>query len=472
MKYIVITFSGLGLPIAYKLHQQGYEVHVGMVQNIKDYVLEEEISRAKEGEEDRNKRMQLFQGMLPIEPADKVIERMRSIPNPQDYFVFFDENCLYRWVDKIRDLNFHGNFPTKADFLFEVDRKRAKQFVQEHYPKLNTPEVHEFTKIKDGIKFLKESKELWVLKGQIDTARTFVPAVEDPGLANTQLAEVLANFPYKYERLGFILERFIPDIIELTPEKFYYDGEPIATSLLFENKPFGSGNISVQTGCAEDLCFPTDMNDRINKIAFPPIIDEMAKEHKGWFIWDASILIGKRDGKMYFGEFCSNRPGYSSFFNELAQCNSVNGFFESLVKKKNPYTLGTVGCSVSIFNMNRDEDTDAISSNILINYKPEIEKDVWLWDVRRNERNNIVTIGTDWNLAVITGAGKSIPQAVNRLYRNVENFAIVGSYHRPKDDYLSMDYQSSIINRINYGLERGLFHIPFDVKIGDIDATV
>ena len=113
--------------------------------------------------------------------------------------------------------------------------------------------------------------------------------------------------------------------------------------------------------------------------------------------------------------------------------------------------------------MNRDEETDAISPNILINYKPEIEKDVWLWDVRKNERNNIVTIGTDWSLAVITGAGKSIPQAVNRLYRNVENFAIVGSYHRPKDDYLSMDYTSSIINRINYGLERGLFHIPFNL---------
>ena len=32
MKYIFITFSGLGLPIAYKLHQQGFEVMVGVIQ--------------------------------------------------------------------------------------------------------------------------------------------------------------------------------------------------------------------------------------------------------------------------------------------------------------------------------------------------------------------------------------------------------------------------------------------------------
>jgi len=86
------------------------------------------------------------------------------------------------------------------------------------------------------------------------------------------------------------------------------------------------------------MVFPTDMNDRINKIAFPPIVDEMAKEHKGWFIWDASILVSKKDGKMYFGEFCSNRPGYNCFFTGLAQGGTIDHFFENIVKKKNPFT--------------------------------------------------------------------------------------------------------------------------------------
>jgi len=469
MKYIFITFSGLGLPIALKLKQQGCEVMVGVIQDIKDYVMEGEI--AKETDANKKRRLQLFHNMLPIEDAFEVVKKMKQIENPEEWFVFFEENNLYRWADMVRDLGFHGNFPTKDDFLFEVDRERAKNFVKEHYSKLYTPEIMDFQKIEEGVKFLKDSKDIWVLKGQHDSARTFVPTVEDPELANNQLIEVLTNFPENYERLGYILERFIPSIIELTPEKYYYDGVPLGTSILFENKCFGSGNISVQTGCSEDLVFPTDMNDRINKIAFPPIVDEMAKEHKGWFIWDASILVSKKDGKMYFGEFCSNRPGYNCLFTELAQCGSVDNFFTNLVKKRNPFTLGTVASSVRVFNMNHDDD-DAVSSNILVNYKPEVEKDVWLWDVQKNSRGNLVSVGSDWNLAIITGAGKSINEAVNKLYRNVDGFAFVGAYYRPKDDYVSMDYISSILNRINYGVERGLYRLPFDVKIGDINATL
>jgi len=470
MKYIFITFSGLGLPIAYKLQNHGFEVMVGVIEDINDYAMEGE--KAKESDFNKKRRLQLFQGMLPIEDAHVVIEKMKKLPNPQEWFVFFEENNLYRWADKMRDLGFNGNFPTKDDFLFEVDRDRAKQFVKEHYSKLYTPEVLEFKQVKEGIEYLKTSKEIWVLKGQHDSAKTFVPTVDDAELANNQLVEMLTNFPEDYEKLGFILERFIPDIIELTPEKIYYDGVPLGTSVLFENKSFGSGNISVQTGCSEDLVFPTDMNDRLNKIAFPPIIDEMAKQHKGLFIWDASILISKKDGKMYFGEFCSNRPGYNCLFTEMAQCGHPNTFFENIVKLKNPFTLGTVASSVRIFNMNHSEEDESISPDILINFKPEVERDVWLWDVRKNNRGKLVSVGTDWNLAIITAAGKSVNESVNRLYRNVDGFAFVGAYYRPKDDYLSMDYTSSILNRVNYGVERGLYHIPFDVKLGHIDATL
>jgi len=471
MKYIFITFTGLGLPIAYKLHQQGHEVMVGIIQDIKDYAMEDEVV-TPELEFNKKRRLSLFKGMLPTQDAHAVVETMKKIKDPEEWFVFFEENNLYRWADKVRDLGFHGNFPTKDDFLYEVDRERAKQFVRDHYSKLYTPEVEEFEKVEQGIKFLKDSKDIWVLKGQHDTAKTFVPSVEDAELANNQIIEILTNFPHKYERLGFILEKFIPSIIEFTPEKLYYDGVPLGTNLMFENKSFGSGNISVQTGCTMDMVFPTDINDRINKIAFPPIVDEMAKAHKGLFIWDASILVSKKDGKMYFGEFCSNRPGYNCLFTEISQSGGPNAYFENIVKKKNPFTLGTVASSVRVFNMNRDEEDESISPDILVNYKTEVEKDIWLWDVRKNERGNLVSVGTDWNLAIITGAGKSIHEAVNRLYRNVDSFAFVGAYYRPKDDYLSMDYTSSILNRVNYGLERGLYRLPFDVKIGDIDATV
>jgi len=43
--------------------------------------------------------------------------------------------------------------------------------------------------------------------------------------------------------------------------------------------------------------------------------------------------------------------------------------------------------------MNQDEDTDAVADNITVDYKPEIEKDLWLWDVRKNVREKLVTVG-------------------------------------------------------------------------------
>lgn len=468
MNYIFLTYSGLGLPIAYKLHQQGFEVTVGVIEDIKDYVMEEEMKDATESDFNKKRRLELFLGMIELQDANKVVEQMKTIRDPHEYFVFFEENNLYRWADKIKDMGFEGNFPTREDYLFEIDREMAKQFVKAHYPKLYTPEIKEFDKIKDAIDFLNETKELWVLKGKDDSAITFVPDVDEPELAKNQIIEMLENFPYKYEKMGFILELFIPSIIELTPEKMYYDGVPLFTTIGIENKSFGSGNISVQTGCAEDLVFTTDMEDRINKIAFPPIVDEMARAHRGLFIWDASLLINRRDGKIYFGEFCSNRPGYNSFFTELSQARSINDFFESVVHKKSPLVLGTIACSVRIFNLNRDEDTEQISEGMTIDFKPEIEKDLWLWDVKKNERGKLVCVGSDWNLAIITGTGKSIDEAIGKVYKNVEGFSFVGAYYRSQDDYLSHDYGSSIINRLNYGLERGLYRLPFDVKVGEI----
>lgn len=158
----------------------------------------------------------------------------------------------------------------------------------------------------------------------------------------------------------------------------------------------------------------------------------------------------------------------SSVFSELAQCKSVNDFFESVVAQKSPFTLGTVATSIRIFNLNHDEDTNAVSSNIVIDYNPEIEQDIWLWDVRRNQRGKLLSVGTDWNLAIMTGAGKSIDEAMDKLYKNVQGFAFVGAYYRSKDDYLSHDHPTSIINRLNYGLERSLYKLPFNVKVGEI----
>jgi hypothetical protein len=145
----------------------------------------------------------------------------------------------------------------------------------------------------------------------------------------------------------------------------------------------------------------------------------------------------------------------------------VHDYFSSIVRQESPFKLGTVATSVLLLNPATDEETGRSAEGARIDYKPDIEKNLWLWDVRR-ESNRLVNVGDDWNLGVITGAGDSIDQAVNSMYKSVDGFSFAGTYYRPKSDFLSLDYPTSILNRINYGLEKKLYQLPFNVRVADI----
>lgn len=467
MKYIIFTFDGSGAPVAHHLQMEGQDVVLAIVDSMRSLSSEEDTEYSTELRNDKEQRLEMYEGIIKKRSAEEVIKEMKTYKNPQDYFVYFDTNGLYAFAEQIKDLGFHGNFPTREDYLYETDRDKAKEFVKKYYTKLNIARKKEFKKISEAKEFLANTDEVWVLKGNSDETNAFVPDADDPALAARQVIEALDKDASAYESEGFILELLIPSVMEITPEKIYYDGEPIAVSIDIENKPIGSGNISIQTGCAADLVFPVTFEDRINQIAFPPIVDEIAKQHKGLFYWDASILINKRDGKMYFGEFCPNRPGYNASFTEFAQCGSVHEFFEKVSQKKNPFSLGTVASSIRIFNLHRDNETQQILGGLTVDYAPEAEKDIWLWDVKKKGKK-LINIGYGDCIAVVTGSGSSVEEAVNRMYRNLEKFSFLGAYYRPKADYLSLGYSTSILNRLNYGMDRGLYQIPFNVKVGDI----
>lgn len=467
MKYIIFTFEGEGLPIAKHLQDEGQEVIVGMVQEKKETLTT--IEKRVDGEEtvlEKKRRLSLYKNLLDIVPADYLIKKMQKIKHPEEFFVLFDFNNLFRYADQVRDLGFHGNFPTEKDRLFEIDRDEAKEFVRKYYPQIKMAEKEEFRSIRRAKKFLKETNggKVWVIKGKTMGAPTFVPEIDDPELAKWQVIETLEAFQDYYEDAGFILERKITGAVEITPEKLYYNGKPISLSLNFENKLVGSGNISLQTGCSADLVFPISMDNKIHDIAFPSIVDKLAKKHKGLFFWDASLLIEKRTGDIYFGEFCPNRPWYNSFFTYLSQMPTVHYFFESISAGRNPFVLGSVGTSTTLFNLLRDPAERHILSGASINYTDDAARDVWAYDIYKKKKNDKMRIvGYGWELAPITGSAYSIDEAVRRLFKNVESFSLAGVYYRPKSDYLSMDYPTSILNRLRYGLKKGLYKLPFSV---------
>lgn len=471
MKYIIFTFDGSGLPIAQHLQDEGQRVIVGHVVDKKSTLTKKEYRSAEkeEGVLEQKRRLSLYKNVVEKIDADILLKKMKRIKNPDEYFVFFDYNNLFRYAQAVYDMGFRqGNFPTEKDRLFEVDRDEAKEFVKKHYQHIRNAEREEFRSIRRAKKYLRETNggTVWVLKGKSSDAPTVVPNTVDPELAKRQIIEALDAFQEAYETAGFMLEKKVNSVIEITPEKIYYDGVPICMTINFENKAFGSENLSLQTGCAADFVFPVDMKNKIHDIAFPPIVDRLAKRHKGLFFWDASLLIDKESGDIYFGEFCSNRPGYNSFFTELCQLPSVHHFFESIVQRKSPFTFGTVGASVTLFNLYRDPSERRILSGASIDYTRASAKHVWLYDTHKKMKNDRIRIvGYDWQLAPITGSGTSVKKAVNNVYRNVEHFFLAGVYYRPKSDFLSLEYSTSILNRLFYGKRKKLYTIPFEIDL-------
>jgi len=467
MRYALFTFSGDGLPVGLRLQQEGHDVIVGMVEDVADIVPDGAAARPEDAFT-RSRRLALYDGLLPKTSARKLVEDLQSSKNAGEVFVLFDRNHMFKFASALAPLGVAGNFPTEEDYRFEHDRDEAKRFVRKHYPSLAVAEVHRFASVTDAAEFLARTDEMWVLKGGSDAAPTFVPDVDDATLAGKQIVQQLESHPEAYERCGFILEPLISSVVELTPQRMFYDGEPIATTLDVENKPFGSGNVSVQTGCAQDLVFPIAETSRICEIAFPPIVAKLAASRKGLFYWDASLLIDRRTRRIHFGEFCSNRPGFNCLFSELAQCKSVHDYFAAAMARRNPFTLGSLGCSVTLFNPAVDrEHPGHPPASVPIDFKPHVAGQLWLWDAK-DEDGRLVSAGDDENLGVMTGTGSSIEAAVGQMYRCVDDFSFVGVYYRPKFDYLSMDYPTSIVNRVNYGLERGLYQLPFKVKVGDL----
>ncbi|MEA2552480.1 MAG: hypothetical protein QOJ65_656 [Fimbriimonadaceae bacterium] len=461
MKYAVFTFDGYGLPIAWQLQKEGKDVLVAQVEDQRDVLSELEKNAKPEDKASKARRLSQYDGMLEKQPVDKVIEKLRKAKDPSEWFAFFDLNHLFKFSEEVSKLGVHGNFPTVGDYCYEIDRELAKDFVNENYPMMRVADKHRFNKASEAKAFLSKSDDFWVLKGLEEDARTVVPDVDDLELANGQILDALAQDPDEYESAGFILELLIPGALELTPGIVFYDGEPVHTYMCIENKPLGAGNVGPMTDCAQDLVFATDMENKINKIAFPPIVHEMAKQHKGAFYWDASIYADPRTGKLYFGEFCANRPGYNSVYTEISLAASASKYFEGIARGKSPLPENSVAASVRLFNFHQSPE-GGVQGGSTVAFRPRIENELWLNDVRKAQRR-LCSVGYKPDIGVITGSGNSVTEAAKRAYRNVDEFSFEGAYYRPLFDFTSREYKTSIANRLDYGLQRGLYKIGFGI---------
>lgn len=461
MKYIFFTIEGQGIPIAYRLQEEGNDVVVGIV----DKWLKIRENK-DEGAEKTKRRTSQYDEMVENKMnADDLLTLLEKVPRSEkdNYFVVCDSNMLWPYADKVRSMNFMGLLPTKEDRDYEEDRKKAKDFFKT-YDVFAEQDVHEFKKVDDAIAFLEESESVYVVKGYNGDAPTIVPETNDPDIAMQKIVDVLEANREAYEKGGFILEEKIDDIIEFTPEGQWFGGKLLGVSIDIEAKGLGSGDSGRQTGCSMDSVFWLKNWQHVYEQFLKPI-EKMMQRDRELCIGDVSVLYSPSRKKFYAGEFCFNRWGYNAIFTQLATFPSVTEYFERVVQGEKLFADGVkqFGGSMTIFNLIDDADYPGLvlKDSLIIS---EDTKDIWIYDVKA-KKGKLYTAGYDAALAVITGAGDSFADAVDDVYETEVNFHFTGKYTRPKHDYLSEDYATSIPYR--YKVLNGLvFDEP---EIGAVD---
>lgn len=455
LKYIIFSFDGIGFPVAKKLIDEGAEVTVVQVENKKDLAMS-----GGEDPETKRRRMSLYDGVFPKMGLEEALNAMKSIQNKDDYFVWFDFNHLWKVSEQVEEMGYtKGLFIRKDDLTYEDDRNKAKDLVTKYYPDVNVAEVHEFTKSQDAIEFLNDTEDVWALKGNDEGAKTKVPSSDDPEKGKKVLIDLLTAHGSDYEKGGFILEKKIIDAYEITPQIVFWNGIPVYASADIENKPKGSGNEGIQLGCAQNLIVRLDLDDPIVGIAVPEYVHEMAKGRKGIFIWDCGLLY--KDGEFFFTEFCAQRFGYDCLFTEIDMAGGARKYFESIASGVNPL-IYHFGAAARGLNEHKDGKDRRVLEGIPMSF--DNPDHTWVFEMKC-EDEDYVTTGTDWDLVVFTGSGNTVNQAVDNAYAAREGFTFDDMAVRPKFDFMSTDYISSIPNRFNE-LNHDYFEAP-DIYAGE-----
>lgn len=429
-KYIVISAGWDGLCVGYHLSLEGQNSILAQIQDVKERKNDDE----PEESEDKKERLSQYNGMMKKYPARKVVDALKKVKNKDDYFIFVDQNALWSYGEELLAAGFtKGLFPTKQDYDFEKGREQAMEFVETNYSKIKIIPHQKLKTVEEAKKYVEESDVPLVIQSEGDYVSTICP-VDDVEQNHIEILSALDKHAKEYAQGEIILKEKLVQPIEITPQIVFWDGKPVFTDIDIETKNIGDGeNNGNQVGCGSNLIIATEFDDRINEIAFPPIVYAMAKKRKGIFVWDISLYLTEKG--IYFGEFCSNRFGYDALMTEMAMAGGASNYFKAIMNGTNPL-VSKFGAAVRVFNLNRTKDQAITIGN---------DANTWLYEVKK-DKDKVTSVGDCWDLGVITGSGETVNESIESVYKNLETLTFKEKYVRTKADFLS-DYPTSIVHR-------------------------
>jgi len=451
--YCIFSFDGGIFPIARQLVEEDNKVWVCQVEDGNDLGVESWIN--DESPERKERRLSLYDGLLKKNSLSKTMAMLENIPNKEDYFIIFDYNTFCNIAEQVLDMGFtNGHFPITEDFEREKDRKAAKDFVQKNYQHLKLIEYREMVGVDNVIKFIEESDKIWVIKSDGNMGETIVPDSDNIEEAKHQVIGELQADQKAYDSGKLILEEKIPKPIEFTPQMMWYDGVPISSAVEIETRMFGSCDIGPQTGGNQNILVQTPLDCRLNKMFFPQAVHDIAAQRKGMFIFDAGILYDGYD--FYFTEFAGNRHGWGGIFSEVSMSlrngKMSSSYYESIMKGKNPYTY-RYGSSLALYSLHQDTEVLGTPQNELpFKVSDRTHRDMFTMQMKKEEGKS-VSVGyrclDSGPFAYIAGRGNDVYESINSLYESLQGVSFKGLYYRPKHDFLTKEYTSSVLNRLD-----------------------
>ncbi|MBF0555647.1 MAG: hypothetical protein HQK96_14045 [Nitrospirae bacterium] len=407
-----------------------------------------EESSSDKKEDDIN--FSCYDGLVTKTNVDTMVETLKNVTNKEDYFIFFEGNEMYPLVEVLIKMGFtQGLLPTSLYNRLEKDRDLGKKIVQKFYKDVIVAEKFIFSKVDEGIKKVQEGNDVFVLKGNGDFGDTIVPRTDNPEIAKKLLTNMLDRYKADYEKQGFVLEKKILGGLEVSPTIVFWNGKPVYSVAEFESKEIGAGNIGVMKGGNLVVSVRTDLNCKLNQIAFPEVIYKLAERQPGFAIYDAGLLY--KDDKFYFLEYCGMRPGYDSIYAQIAMSQdrklSLNDYFTDIMKGKSPIK-NKYGVAIRLFNIegDREKTHDAKSDRVLL-WDESVNDNLFLYRIKKLESDIVVVGGFDF-FGVMTAAGDTMEKAVDDVYKRIAMLSFERLYYRPKFDFLSTEYPNSIPNRL------------------------
>lgn len=409
---LFISNSGECLPIAWRMQKEGQDVKVYL---------------------HNPKYRNNYNGMLEKIPAKKILGTAK-----RSEAVIFDITRVNEFKPYDRELL--KLFRTKGSTVFgpvadvlrkhtrvvgcstwteelEMDRTYSTKIAREI--DLEIPETHDFNSLKDGVKFLKRSKERWVFKphDNLDLDMTYVEKY--PGELVTKIEGEYARRLEK-DNIDFMLQKVVEGI-EISTEGWWNGEKWTAFNHTIEDKQLMTGGLGPSIGSQGNTVWAKKDPNGLLVGSLKKLTSHLKKCR---YIGPVDINCIVSNGKPHFLEF-SPRFGYDAIYCLLTLLKGriTDFFLNGFNSKFHDGFASSQRITIPPFPYADDELLADMAKDVAIEGMPGNHPNFWMEDVYARE-GKLFCAGADGILGVVVGRGQTLGRSVGEMYRAIDKLKI------------------------------------------------